>query len=74
MKIGQQFKTSITFLDGSIEWITEIYTIYNITDKRICYTDNKSSLCGSTNRNVKGSWIGLEKFKKNILKGKTIFI
>lgn len=71
---GQQFKNSVTLIDGTTIWFDKVYTIYQITDKRVCYTDGKSSYCGATNRNVKGSWLGIERFKKDVLKGKIKFI
>jgi len=74
LTIGQQFKNSITYTDGTVRIMDETYTIYQITDKRVCYTDGKSSYRGGTNRNVKGSWIGIERFKKEVINGEIIFI
>ena len=74
LKIGQQFKSSVVMTDGSIKWFDKVYTIYNITDKRVCYTDGKTSHRGGTNREVAGFWVGIERFKRELLKGKTVFV
>lgn len=74
LAIGQKFKNSVLLSDGTIHWINVVYTVYNITDKRVCYTDGKSSYCGATNRNVKGSWMGIKGFKENVASGKVVFV
>lgn len=73
LKVGQKFESGIERKDGSIEFYGTIYTIYQITDKRVCYTDGEASYRGSTNTLKSGLWIGIERFKKQVERGKIIF-
>ena len=74
LAIGQKFKNSVLFADGTTHWFDVVYTIYNITDKRVCYTDGCSDYCGATNRKVSGAWLGLKGFKKDVASGKIALV
>ena len=73
LKVGQKFESGIERKDGSIEFYGTIYTIYQITDKRVCYTSGDAHYCGSTNTLKSGLWVGIDRFKKQVETGKIIF-
>lgn len=75
IKVGQKFQSNYYNRDGVLCSLgNTVYTIYQITGTRVCYTDGQSHSSGSTNRKVKGSWLTIKGFQDRIENGLIRFL
>ena len=59
-KIGTKF----TYADERLKHIT--YTIVDITNTRVIYSNGKTSFCGATNRKQSKHWMSIKGFERGV--------